>query len=112
MRCGHVIVNPSPKEGWGLTNIEANACGTLAVAADADGLRDSVKDGETGLLFPFGDHHTLAKKLIRILRDNELRKKFTTNAIAWARTFTWEETAVKTMEIADEVIKEFHNTDS
>ena len=50
MRRSHVIVNPSPKEGWGLTNIEANACGTVAVASDADGLRDSVKDGETGLL--------------------------------------------------------------
>ncbi|MBN1294677.1 MAG: glycosyltransferase family 4 protein, partial [Candidatus Latescibacteria bacterium] len=49
MRRSHIIVNPSPKEGWGLTNIEANACGTIAVASDADGLRDSVRDGETGL---------------------------------------------------------------
>ena len=104
MRRSHVIVNPSPKEGWGLTNIEANACGTVAVASDADGLRDSVKDSETGLLFPYGDSKNLAEKLIRLLSDDELRERLTKNAVAWAETFTWDECARKTMEVADEVL--------
>src|SRR5690606_10178133 len=47
-----VFVNPSLKEGWGLTSIEANACGTPVVAADSPGLRDSVVDHRTGLLVP------------------------------------------------------------
>jgi len=103
MRRSHVIVNPSPKEGWGLTNIEANACGTPAVASNADGLRDSVKDGETGLLFPYGDHKMLADRVIRILKDEELRKRLTEKAIAWAKTFTWEECAKGTMRVVEEI---------
>ncbi|MCD6307784.1 MAG: glycosyltransferase family 4 protein [Candidatus Latescibacteria bacterium] len=103
MRRSHVIVNPSPKEGWGLTNIEANACGTPAVASDSDGLRDSVLDGETGLLFPFGDHEALAGRLVRLLTDDELYARLTGRAIEWAATFTWERAARLTMEIADEV---------
>ncbi|MFA6470587.1 MAG: glycosyltransferase family 4 protein [Candidatus Latescibacterota bacterium] len=105
MRRSHVIVNPSPREGWGLTNIEANACGTVAVASDADGLRDSVKNGETGLLFPYGDHRALAKQLIMLLSDEKYCGELTKNAVAWALSFTWERAAQKTMEIADEMVK-------
>jgi glycosyltransferase involved in cell wall biosynthesis len=105
MRRSHVIVNPSPREGWGLTNIEANACGTVAVASDADGLRDSVKDGETGLLFPYGDHRALAKHLTAILSDDKLRERLTRNAVTWALSFTWEKAAQETMEIADRMMK-------
>jgi glycosyltransferase involved in cell wall biosynthesis len=103
MRRSHVIVNPSPREGWGLTNIEANACGTVAVASDADGLRDSVKDGETGLLFPYGDSAALAKHLIALLSDENLRERLTKNAVTWALSFTWEKAAQETMEIADKI---------
>jgi glycosyltransferase involved in cell wall biosynthesis len=106
MRKSHVIVNPSPKEGWGLTNIEANACGTPAVASDAPGLRDSVQDGETGLLFPYGDTHTLALKLDSILHDNNLREKLSKNAISRAQTFTWDDSAQKTTVMVDELMSQ------
>ncbi len=104
MRRSQVIVNPSPREGWGLTNIEANACGTPAVASDADGLRDSVRDGVTGMLFPYGDHRALADRLTRILTDDSLRNTLTANAIEWSRTFTWENAARETMEIVDKMV--------
>ncbi|MFC1650004.1 glycosyltransferase family 4 protein [Candidatus Latescibacterota bacterium] len=104
MRRSHVIVNPSPKEGWGLTNIEANACGTAAVASDADGLRDSVKDEDTGLLFPYGNNAVLAEKVIRVLSDNELFERLTNNSIAWAHKFTWDDCAENTMKIVDEIV--------
>jgi len=107
MRRSHVAVNPSPKEGWGLTNIEANACGTVAVASDVDGLRDSVKDGDTGLLFPYGDARTLADRLITLLKDTELRGRLTRNAFAWAATFTWEKCARETMEVVGEIVEDF-----
>ena len=104
MRRSHVIVNPSPKEGWGLTNIEANACGTVAVASDADGLRDSVRDGETGFLFPYGDHDALARRVVNILSDRSLNDTLTRNAIAWAQSFTWEKAAEHTMKIVDGIV--------
>jgi glycosyltransferase involved in cell wall biosynthesis len=43
-------VFPSPKEGWGITVVEASACGTASLASDSPGLRDSVRHGETGYL--------------------------------------------------------------
>jgi len=104
MRRSHVIVNPSPREGWGLTNIEAGACGTPAVASDVDGLRDSVRDGVTGLLFPYGDHRALAERLVRLLLDDPLRNEMSLNAVEWARTFTWENAARETMEIVDGMV--------
>ncbi len=45
---------PSAKEGWGITNVEAAACGTPSLASDSPGLRDSVRHGETGFLVPHG----------------------------------------------------------
>ena len=50
---------PSVKEGWGISNVEASACGTPTIAADSPGLRESVIQEETGLLVPYGDHQAL-----------------------------------------------------
>ncbi|HZV90547.1 MAG TPA: glycosyltransferase, partial [Candidatus Nitrosocosmicus sp.] len=85
-----VAVNPSPKEGWGLTVIEANACGVPVVASRSPGLIESVRDRETGLLVPHGDHRALAAGLVQLLTDRDLRLEQARAAIAWARTFDWE----------------------
>src|SRR5262249_28936968 len=51
LACGWVALVPSLKEGWGLTIMEAGARGTPAVAfRNAGGVRDALRDGETGLL--------------------------------------------------------------
>src|SRR5258706_12037526 len=70
-----VVVQPSPKEGWGLTVVEAGACGTAVVAADSPGLRDSVRRDETGPLGPYGDDARLAEAVGRGLRDRGLRDR-------------------------------------
>ena len=90
LNAAQVAVNPSPKEGWGLTVIEANACGTPVVASRSPGLVESVRDGETGILVPHGDVVALADGTVRLLRDSELRLKLAQAAIRWARTFDWE----------------------
>ena len=45
----HVLLMTSVREGWGLVVTEANACGTPAVVYNVPGLRDSVRNEETGL---------------------------------------------------------------
>ena len=84
-----VVVQPSPKEGWGLTVVEAGACGTAVVAADSPGLRDSVRRDETGLLVPFGDDARLADALARVLADPALRARLATAGRHWAERFSW-----------------------
>jgi glycosyltransferase involved in cell wall biosynthesis len=93
LSAAHVAVCPSPKEGWGLTVVEANACGTAVVASRSPGLVDSVKDGETGILVPHGDARALAQALERVLTDVPLRTKLEAQGLAWSKTFTWERCA-------------------
>ncbi len=90
LNAAQVAVAPSPREGWGLTVIEANACGTPVVASRSPGLVESVLDGKTGLLVPHGDVPALAAGLILLLRDRDLRLKLAAAAVRWAGTFDWE----------------------
>ncbi len=92
-------VTTSSKEGWGLTVVEANACGTTVLASNVEGLRDAVQDGETGLLYEFGNVADLSSKVIQLLIDEELRNRLTRNAIAWAKRFDWEKAAEETVKL-------------
>lgn len=83
----------SPKEGWGIANLEAAACGTPTVASDAPGLRESVVDGETGFLVPHGDVPALAAGLMRLLEDPSLRERMGRQARRFAEGFSWETSA-------------------
>ncbi|MBI5709571.1 MAG: glycosyltransferase family 4 protein [Candidatus Eisenbacteria bacterium] len=93
-----VLVQPSPKEGWGLTVVEAGACGTAVVAADSPGLRDSVRRDETGLLVPFGDDAALADALARVLEDGALRGRLERAGREWAARFSWPECARRSLD--------------
>lgn len=94
-----VAAYPSSKEGWGISVIEANACGTPVVATRVSGLRDAVVDGETGLLTPPGDQNAMARALIGLLREPDERERLARNARARSRRFTWDETARQTIQV-------------
>jgi glycosyltransferase involved in cell wall biosynthesis len=89
----HVVANPSSKEGWGVTVIESNACGTPVVASNVPGLRDAVVDGETGFLVPHGDIEALARKMMDLLEDESLRSRMSEKAVEWSQKFNWDESA-------------------
>lgn len=91
-----VALNSSLKEGWGLTSIEANGCGTPVVASDVPGLCDSVRDGETGFLVPFGDAEAMSERVGRILGDPALAARLQANSLEWARSHTWDKVADRT----------------
>ncbi len=107
MRRAHVSVLPSLKEGWGLTNIEANSVGTTVIAANVPGLKDSVKDGETGLLYDYGDIDQLAGKICTVLTDQPLRIRLQEAALKWAETFNWDSAAAKFEKIIKRVLGEY-----
>jgi glycosyltransferase involved in cell wall biosynthesis len=101
-----VCVCPSEKEGWGLTVIESNAVGTPVVATDADGLRDSVRDGETGFLVADGDVEGFAQRIGELLRDDDLAQRMSRAALAWSRRFDWEIAADEMAEALQETLAE------
>lgn len=97
----HVVVNTSEKEGWGLTVLEANACGLPAVASDVPGLRDAVRHGETGFLVPHGRVAELATAIRQLLLDSQLRERLAAAAVRWAAQFSWDKAAADTLEIVE-----------
>jgi len=98
-------VTTSSKEGWGLTVLEANACGTPVVASNVQGLRDAVKDNETGLLYAYGDVGDLTSKILSLLTDNALRNRLTQAAIAWSQQFDWEIAAQQTLNLLEKRVR-------
>ena len=96
LRTAWALAFTSPKEGWGITNGEAAACGTPVVASDSPGLRESVRHGETGFLVPHGDVAALAIALSRLAGDRALVERLGENGRRFALRFTWERAAAET----------------
>jgi glycosyltransferase involved in cell wall biosynthesis len=96
LRSAWVLAFTSPKEGWGITNLEAAACATPVVASSSPGLRESVRDGETGFLVPHGDLAALEGALRRIVSDPSLVTSLGEAGRRFASRFTWEAAAEQT----------------
>lgn len=69
-----VVAVPSRFEGFGLTAVEAMACGKPVVASRVDGLAEVIRDGVTGYLLPVEDVSALAAALTGLLKNEELRQ--------------------------------------
>ena len=101
-----VFVSPSEKEGWGITIIEANACGTPCIAYDVPGLRDSIQDSITGILIKEnGNVEKLAEAIYKLLVNHELRKELSQNAIEWAKQFSWDKSAEEFEKILEDILQ-------
>ena len=98
-----VYVMTSMKEGFGISALEAQACGTPVVGYRIPGLIDSVRDGETGFLVPDGDRVALAKAVLRILTDKELREEMSRKAKLFASNYSWESSAEKFLKLVSEL---------
>jgi glycosyltransferase involved in cell wall biosynthesis len=96
LRSAWVLAFTSPKEGWGITNLEAAACATPVVASSSPGLRESVRDGETGFLVPHGDVPALTIALRRIVDDPALVVSLGNAGRRFASRFTWTAAAEQT----------------
>jgi glycosyltransferase involved in cell wall biosynthesis len=97
-----VLVNPGVREGWGLNVVEANGFGVPCVAYDVAGLRDSVKNGETGLLAQAGSIEDLGEKIATVLRDDVLRKELSQNALEYSGKFDWDRSAKEFMKVLEQ----------
>jgi glycosyltransferase involved in cell wall biosynthesis len=102
------IVNSSAKEGWGLTVIEANACGVPVIASNVQGLKDSVIHEKTGLLYPYGDISKLVNSMRTLLLNKKVRDNCAAEALKWAQTFDWEQSASKMLAAMESVIRNKH----
>ena len=96
LRRAWAVALASPKEGWGLTNVEAAACATPVVASNSPGIRESVRDGETGFLVTHGDVSAMTNAFARLAGSRELVASMGAKARLFAETFTWSRAATQT----------------
>lgn len=96
-----LYVTPSSYEGFGLTALEAMACGVPVVAADRTSLPEVI--GDAGLLVDL-DARALADAMVAVLTDQELAADLTARGLARARRFSWRETARLTADVYRSVV--------
>ncbi|RJQ18407.1 MAG: glycosyltransferase [Nitrospiraceae bacterium] len=89
MRMASIFVLPSLTEGLPYALVEALACGCPIIATNSPGggSAEILKDGEYGLLVPPGDENALADAVIKLLKDDKLRDKFSALALQRAGDF-------------------------
>jgi glycosyltransferase involved in cell wall biosynthesis len=94
-----VLLVPGIREGWGLNIIEANALGVPCVGYSVPGLKDSIRNGETGVLVESGNIESLADATVSLLEDQTRRQTLSLNALKYAKEFNWDKTANEFMAI-------------
>jgi glycosyltransferase involved in cell wall biosynthesis len=93
LRSSWVHILPSIREGWGLSISEASACGTPTIGYNTVGVKDSVKDGCTGLLAPIGKIDMLASNIIELLKDDARRKHMSETCVNDSSRLVWDRSA-------------------
>lgn len=101
LRKSWIHVLTSPKEGWGISVMEAAASGTPTVASDSPGLRDSVVHGKTGLLVPHGDVEGLAEALAALLGQHDQRAAMGMAAREHAAAYSWDRSAREMLTVLE-----------
>jgi glycosyltransferase involved in cell wall biosynthesis len=101
-----VFVTTPWYEPFGITPLEAMACGVPVVGSNVGGIKMTVADGETGFLVPPRDAAALADRLAMLIRHSALRKKFGAAGHRRVhRLFTWERVATAVERVYAQVLQ-------
>lgn len=84
-----IALQPSQMEGWGITVIEANSCGTPVIASNTKGLRDSIVNGKTGILVKVKDISGFAAEMLILATNRKKLTEMSRNAFLWSKNFSW-----------------------
>jgi glycosyltransferase involved in cell wall biosynthesis len=93
-------------EGHANVPLEAMACGKPIVANEVDGVRTSMVDGRQGFLVPPGDIRTFAARLLRLIRNAELRRRMGMEGLKRVRLFALPLTMEKHRALLYELVRE------
>lgn len=99
-----VLLSPTQKEGFSLVPLEAQAAGTPVVISDVPSCKESIKEGETGLLSD-RNPRSFANATIRILNE-DWKRSHAKNIFDWAENFSEEKIAQEWRELYKELARE------
>ena len=102
-----VFLNATPGENFGLTIVEAAACGLPVIASPTGGPKEILEQCKNGLLIDVEDPIAIADALKKIISDQALWEKYSANGIkAVNDLYSWSAHANRYMEIVDEIMND------
>ncbi|OHB47480.1 MAG: hypothetical protein A2106_05260 [Planctomycetes bacterium GWF2_40_8] len=96
-----LFVYPSTCESFGMTMVEAMACGAPILASNIEPMLEICQ--EAAVYFNPFNSYDIAEKIKAVLLDNELLQKLKQNSLKRADYFSWEKTAKETLRILESV---------
>jgi phosphatidylinositol alpha-mannosyltransferase len=96
---------PTTKASFGITLLEAMACGTPQVVSDITGFRELVGQGSEAVLIPKNDPSAWAETVLSLLDDDARRRSMASAGRAKARTYAWPRIAEQVMTVYQRVLR-------
>lgn len=95
----HLLLFPSFHEGWGLVILEAASVGTPTVAYNVSGVRDAIRNNQTGILVNEKSPYALATACVNIRNDRKKYHNMSQSAKSWSKSFTWNISVSKSLAL-------------
>jgi glycosyltransferase involved in cell wall biosynthesis len=101
-----ILVNPSLRESFGVSVLEAQACEIPVIAGKVGGLPEVMQEGITGFLVPPGDVNAIAEKIELLASDENLRRRMGRAGRGFvAKNYDWNENAKIMEQLYDSLVK-------
>lgn len=101
-----VLPSKDRSEGFGLTILEANACGKPVIGSTVGGIPDVIRHESNGLLIPPNSPGDLSKAIARLVEEEGLRREMGRNARRFAEEHDWSRVAEETERVYREVSRD------
>lgn len=98
-----LLVHPSLAEGFGMTILEAMACGTPVISSNRGSLPEVV--GDAGILFDPEDSKSLSELILKVINNEGLRRELIEKGLNHVKSFSWEKTAQGILESCEKALK-------
>jgi D-inositol-3-phosphate glycosyltransferase len=102
-----ICVMPSYYESFGLVALEAMACGVPVIASRVGGLKETVRDGQTGYLVPWRCPEPFAERLDLLLTNEPLRRSLGEEAREVAQRYRWPVIAAQVEDVYHELVSAY-----
>ncbi len=101
-----IFANPSHRESFGVAALEAESCEVPVVAAKTGGIPETVKNGETGILYQVGDIEELRAALKKLAEDSKLRESMGRAGRKFVQeTYEWQKNVEAMKQVYEDVTK-------
>lgn len=105
MAKANIFLHASVKEGWGLVVLEAASVGTPAVVYNVSGLKDVVKDGESGIVLKENSPREMAREAMMLYKNKKLYQMLQKNGIVRAKSFRWSDVTSQSIKLLTRAIR-------